>query len=174
MLGTATRIKHSLAAISVGDHSTELIFYKHICITALVVVLLFLQLLFQLLHCTGVASEILQLKLQTTHEALEGSVQQFTVSMKESKSTSTLQKAIAVSEPVMVDFQQKPNAYKFQIADSIVFHKAVDPAVITQPLVTLTSEMVAVCADDPPLNDVNRQLLNVIKVYEQNRSGWIF
>ena len=32
----------------------------------------------------------------------------------------------------------------FQIAVDVVFHKAVDPAVVTQPLVTLTSEMVAV------------------------------
>ena len=33
--------------------------------------------------------------------------------------------------------------------------------------------MVAVYAD-APLNDVNRQLLNFIEVYEQNGSGWIF
>ena len=58
----------------------------------------------------------------------------------------------------MMDFQQKHNAFKFQIAVSIAFHKAVDPAVITHPPVTLTSEMVAVYADAPPLN-VNRQLL---------------
>ena len=39
----------------------------------------------------------------------------------------------------------------------------------------LTSEMVAVYADAaPPLNDVNRQLLNFIEVYEHNGSGWIF
>ena len=38
----------------------------------------------------------------------------------------------------------------------------------------LTSEMVAVNADAPPLNDVNRQLLNYIEVYEQNGSGWVF
>ena len=34
--------------------------------------------------------------------------------------------------------------------------------------------MVAVYADAPPLNDVNRQLLNFIEVYEQNGSGWVF
>ena len=55
----------------------------------------------------------------------------------------------------MMNFQQKHNAYKFQVAVSIVFHKAVDPAVVTQPPVVLTSEMVALCADThPPLNDV--------------------
>ena len=52
----------------------------------------------------------------------------------------------------MMDFQQKQSAYKFQIAVSI------NPAVVTQPPLTITSEMVAVYADAPPLNDVNRQL----------------
>ena len=51
---------------------------------------------------------------------------------------------MAVFEPVMMDFQQNHNVYKFQFAVSIVFHKAVDPAVVTQPPVTLTLEMVAV------------------------------
>ena len=41
---------------------------------------------------TGVVPEILQFKLQQTCEALEGSVQQFTVNMKEAKSLSTLEK----------------------------------------------------------------------------------
>ena len=39
-------------------------------------------------HCTGVALERLQFKLQKTCEALKGSVQQFTVNMKEAKSLS--------------------------------------------------------------------------------------
>ena len=111
----------------------------------------------------------LQFKLQKTHEALEVNAQQFDVNMKAAKSLSTLKKAIAVFKPVMTEFQQKHSAYKFQVAVSIVFHKAVDPAVITQPPVVLTSEMVAVYADAaPPLNDVNCQLLNFIEV---NGSG---
>ena len=62
-----------------------------------------------------------------------------------------------------------------RLLSALFFHKAVDPAVVThQPPVTLTSEMVAVYADAPPLNDVNRQLLNFIEVYEQNGSGWGF
>ena len=74
----------------------------------------------------------------------------------------------------MLDFQPKHSAYKFQIAVSIVFHKTVDPALVTQPPVVLTSEMIAVYADAPPLNDVNRQLLNFIEMYKQNGSGWGF
>ena len=63
---------------------------------------------------------------------------------------------MAVFKPAMTDFQQKHSAYKFQIAVDVVFHKAVDPAVVKQPPVLLTSEMVDVYADDaPPLNDVS-------------------
>ena len=72
---------------------------------------------------------ILQFKLQKTREALDGNVQQFTVDMKEEKSLATLQKVIAVFKPVMADFLQKHSVYKFQVAVSILFHKAVDPAV---------------------------------------------
>ena len=97
-------------------------------------------------------------------------VQLFTVNMMEAKGLSTLKKAIAVFKPVMVNFQQKHSAYKFQVAVDIVFHKAVDPAVVTQPSVVLTSEMVAVHAGAPP----PRQLLNFIEEYEQNGSGWVF
>ena len=95
--------------------------------------------------------------------------------MKEVKHLSTLKKAIAVFTHVMTRFHQEHCAYKLQIAVSVVFHKAVDPAVITRPPVTLTSEMIAVYADDvPPLDDVNCQLLNLIEVYEHNGSGWVF
>ena len=74
--------------------------------------------------------------MQKTCEALEGNVQQVTVNMKEVKSLARLNKAIAVFKPVMMNFQQKDNAYKFQIAVDVVFHKAVDPAGVTQPQVT--------------------------------------
>ena len=40
---------------------------------------------------------------------------------------------------------------------------------------TLTSEMVAVYPGAvSPLEDVNRQLLNFIEVYERNGSVWVF
>ena len=75
----------------------------------------------------------------------------------------------------MTKFHQKHRAYKFQIAVSVVFHKAVDPAVITQLPVALASEMVAIYADAIlPLDDVNCQLLNFIEVYEHNGSVWVF
>ena len=75
----------------------------------------------------------------------------------------------------MTKFQQEHRAYKIQIAVCVVFHKAVDPAVDTQPPVTRTSEIVAVYSDVfPTLEGVYRQLLNFIEVYEHNGSGWVF
>ena len=52
--------------------------------------------------------------------------------MKEARHLSALKEAIVVFTPVMSTFQQEHCAYKFQIAVSVVFHKAVDPAVVTQ------------------------------------------
>ena len=76
---------------------------------------------------------------------------------------------------VMTKIHQEHRAYKFQIVVSVVFHKVVAPAVITQPPVALASEMVAVYADSvPTLDDMNRQLLNLTEVYEHNGSGWVF
>ena len=57
-----------------------------------------------------------------------------------------------------------------------VFVKAVDPAVTTDPLVVLTSELFEVYADtdiSECLEKVYKQILNYIEVYERNGSGWI-
>ena len=95
--------------------------------------------------------------------------------MNEERHLSALKEAIAVFSPIISKFQQEHHAYNFQIAACVVFHKAVGPAVATQPPVTLTSEMVAVYSDaSPPLEGVDRQLLNFIEVYEHNGSGWVF
>ena len=116
-----------------------------------------------------------EFKLQKTHKSLGGAVEQFTVNMEDARHLSTLKEAIAVFTPVMTKYQQAHHAYKFQIAVLVVFHKAIDPAVVTQQPVTLTAEMVAVYSNaSPPLEDVNRQLLNFIEVYEHNGSGWVF
>ena len=64
-------------------------------------------------------------------------------------------------QPSMTKYHREHRAYQFQMTVDVVFHKAVDPAVIIQPPVTLTSEMVAVYAGDAPaLIDINRQFLN--------------
>ena len=113
--------------------------------------------------------------MRKTRTSLGGAVEQFNVNMKEANHLSTLKGAIAVFAPAMATFQQEHHAYKFQMAVNVVFHKAVDPAVVTQPPVTLTSEMLSVYPGVVhPLEDVNRQLLNFIEVYEHNGSGWVF
>ena len=120
---------------------------------------------------SGVA---LEFKVRRTRKSLGGAVEQFTIDMKEAKHLSALKKAVAVFKHVMAKFHQDDHAYKVQIAVDVIFHKAVNPAVITQPPVTLTSEMVAVYSDVPPLEDVNSQLVNFIEVYKLNGSGWVF
>ena len=92
--------------------------------------------------------------------------------MKEVNHLSALKKAIAVFAPAMATFQREQRTYKFQIAVCVLFQKEVDPAVVTQPPLTLTSEMVAVYSDaSPPLGDLYRQLLNLIELYERNGPG---
>ena len=75
----------------------------------------------------------------------------------------------------MTKYHREHRAYKFQMAVDVVFQKAVDPAVITVPPGTLTSEIVEVYAGDaPPLEEINRQLVNFVEIYEHNGSGWVF
>ena len=50
--------------------------------------------------------------------------------------------------PTMTQFHIKHHAYKFQVAITIVCHKAMDPSVVTQSPVALISEMIAVYTAD--------------------------
>ena len=121
---------------------------------------------------SGVTPEFM---VRRTRKLLGDAVEQFVLDMKESIHFSALKKAVAVFKPVMAKYHQCHHEYKFQIAVDVVFHKAVDPAVIKQPPVTLTSEMVTIYSGDAaPLEDVNRQLMNFIEVYELNGSGYVF
>ena len=101
----------SLAVINVRGRLHDLIIWTSTSGPVLV-----LKLLFQL--------------LRKTRKSLGGAVEQFTVNMKKANHLSTLKKAIAVFTPVMRKLHQEHRAYKFQIAVSVVFHKAVDLAVI--------------------------------------------
>ena len=95
------------------------------------------------------------------------------VVMKESDNLTALQAAVTSFQPSLSTYQRDHSAYKFQMAVDVIFHKAVDPTVIFQPAVTLTPEVVAVYGA-PPLEDINRQLLNPVEIYEHNGSGWVF
>ena len=75
----------------------------------------------------------------------------------------------------MAAYRRGHNAYKFQIVVNVVFHKAVDPTVMTQPPVTFRSPMAAVyAADQPQLAETVRHLLDLVEVYGHNGSGWVF
>ena len=55
------------------------------------------------------------------------------------------------------------------------FTEAVDPTILTDPPVTLRTTMVAVyAADVHQLVETSRNILELLDVYEQNGSGWVF
>ena len=85
-------------------------------------------------------SDQLQFTLQQIREALEGGCYR-TVHYKY-EGSEALKKAINIMKPAMLKFHQEYQAYMFQVAVTIVFHKPVDPAVATHPSVVLTSERV--------------------------------
>ena len=108
--------------------------------------------------------------VQPRRRALGGASGMYAVDMQEEDHLSALQGAVTLFQSSMSTYHRDHRAYKFQMAVDVVFHKAVDPAVITQPPVTLTSEMVVVYAGDAPtLEDINRQLLNLVEIYEHNQ-----
>ena len=101
-------------------------------------------------------------------------VERYNINIQETQLIDHLSIALHLL-PSMKTFHIKNHANKFQLPSRLC-HKAVDPNVVTQPPVILTSEMIAVYAADtaPPLDNVNRPLLNFIEVFELNGSGWVF
>ena len=115
------------------------------------------------------ASAVPEFTVRRKKRALGGTSEMYEVDMKEFDNLTALQAAVTS----ISTYQRDHFAYKFQMAVGVIFHNAVDPTVITQPAVTLTSEMVAVYGA-PPLEDINRQLLNLVEIYKHNWSGWVF
>ena len=159
----------SLTVINVKGRLHDLVIWGNISGPVMVVKLLF-QLLLQLLK-----NVVLMLILSLNCERLVNHLEVlFTVHCEYEGSKEFISTEESYSCLHVTKFQQEHHAYKFQIAVSVVFHKVVDSAIITQPP-ALASEMVAVYADAaPPLDDVNHQLLSFKKVYEHNGSGWVF
>ena len=107
--------------------------------------------------------------------AFGGAVETHTVDMNTANQLATLGDTVLSLEPTMVAYQRRHPAYKFQVALDVMFHKAVDPAVVTQPPVTLRCDMAAVYPDDSPqLVETSACLLELIEVYEHSGSGWVF
>ena len=113
--------------------------------------------------------------VQRKRRALGGSVEVHGVDMNAANQLMALEDAVLTRGPTMAAYQRRNQAYKFQIALSIVFHKAVDPTILTDPPVTLRSAMAAVYPNElPKLVETSRHLLELLEVYEQNGSGWVF
>ena len=91
--------------------------------------------------------------LNHQYTSIGGAVYRYNIDMQETQHLNHLSTALRLLGSSMKTSQDKHHAYKFQVAITIVCHKAVDPSVVTQPPVTITSEMIAVYAADaaPPL-----------------------
>ena len=76
--------------------------------------------------------------------ALWGAVEVHIVDMDAANQLVALEDAVLAPEPTMTAYQQRHRAYKYQIALNVVFHKAVDPTILTDPPVTLRTTMAAV------------------------------
>ena len=96
--------------------------------------------------------------------SLGGASEKYAVDMQQADHLSALQGAVSSVQHSMTKYNREHCAYKFQMDVYVAFHKVVDPAIITQPPITLTSEMVAVYAGDAP----------PLEIYEHNGSGWVF
>ena len=68
------------------------------------------------------------------------------VNMNAANQLVALEEAVVALEPTIAAYQQRHHAYKYQIAVNVIFHKVVDPAILTDPPVTLRTTMVAVYA----------------------------
>ena len=87
-----------------------------------------------LAHRSGAANVPVQrFAVRPKRRALGGAVEVHGVNMKEADQLGALEGAVLALEPTMAAYQQRHRAYKFQIAMGVMFHKAVDPAVVTQP-----------------------------------------
>ena len=97
------------------------------------------------------------------------------VDMNAANQLVALEDAAVALGPAMAAYQRKHRAYIFQIALNVVFHKAVDTTILTDPPVTLRATMAAVYPSElPQLVETSRNLLELLEVYEQNGSRWVF
>ena len=113
--------------------------------------------------------------IQRKRKALGGAVAVHSVGMNATNLSMALEGAVLTLNPTMKAYQHRHRAYKYQVAVDVMFHKAVDPTVVTQPPGTLRCEMAAVYAgDSPQLVETAAHLLELIEVYEHNRSGCVF
>ena len=81
------------------------------------------------------ASAVPEFIVRRKKRALGGTSEIYEVEMKKSDNLTALQAVVTSLQPSMSTYQRDHSAYKFQIDVDVIFHKAVDPTVITQPAV---------------------------------------
>ena len=107
------------------------------------------------------------------YTSMGGAVKRFNIDMQETQHLDHLSPALHLLLPSMKTFQIKHHAYKFQVAITIVCHKAVDPSAVTQPPVTLTSD----CCVCRCCTTTRRRQLAATKFrtgIRIERTGWVF
>ena len=92
-------------------------------------------------------------------KAFGGAAEVHSVGMEEQNQLAVLGDAVLSLEPTMVAYQRRQRAYKFQVVVDVMFHKAVDPAVVTQPPVTPRCNMAAGYTGDTGHRSWKKQLL---------------
>ena len=133
MLQEIILIIQSLAATSVRDYLLDLVTWTNISEPVLVVKLSFLLLL-QLLR-----NDVLVLLQSLSCETLVNRCRTFHCGFERSETFISTEGRCSCFHACNDKVPPKHRAYKSQIAVYVVFHKAVDPGVVTQPPVTLTS-----------------------------------
>ena len=68
------------------------------------------------------------------YSSMGGVVESYNIDMQETQHLNHLSTALHLLRPPMKTFQVKHRAYKFQVAITIMCHKAVDPSVVTPPV----------------------------------------
>ena len=121
-------------------------------------------------HRGGAALTVLRRRI-----AFGGAAEVHSVDMRDRDQLAALGDAVLSLEPTMTAYRRRHQATKFQVAVYVMFRKAVDPTVVTQPPVTLRTTMAAVFPDgSPQLVETATHLLELIEVYEHHGSGWVF
>ena len=80
--------------------------------------------------------------LNDRYASMECAVECYNIDMQETQHLDHLSTALHLRPP-MNTILVRHRAYKFQVVITVVCHKVVDPGVVTQPPLSLTSEIIA-------------------------------
>ena len=76
----------------------------------------------------------------------------------------------------MENYRHQHHSLKFNLSLHVIFEKAIDPEIKTDPPVILNTEPLAIYSSDniaKELKKAEKQIVNFIDAYERNGSGWV-